>query len=78
MPVSAVPVLGYTLSPDQQSLVLSWSNATAGIVLKQTDSLSPPVNWVTAPVVPVVVNNQYIVTIPVANVGNRFYVLSFE
>jgi len=78
VPVSAVPVLGYTLSPDGESLVLSWSNATAGIVLKQTDSLSPPVIWVTSPNVPVVVNDQYIVTIPVANVGNRFYVLSFE
>ena len=78
VPVAPVPVLGYTLSPDGQTLALSWTNTPGGIVLKQTASLSPPVNWVTAPNIPVVINNQYIVTIPVSTVGSLFYLLSFE
>jgi len=78
VPVAPVPALGYSLSPDGHTLSLSWTNTPGGIVLKQTASLSPPVNWVATTNVPVLVNNQYIVSIPVSTVGNRFYLLSFE
>jgi parallel beta-helix repeat protein len=78
VPVDPVPVLGYTLSPDGQTLALGWTNTPGGIVLKETASLSPPINWVTATNVPLVINNRYVVTIPISTVGNRFYLLSFE
>jgi hypothetical protein len=56
---------------------IAWTNTAAGFVLKQTDNLSPPIQWAAVTNSPVVNNGQLVVTLP-AGVGNRFYVLSFE
>ena len=71
-----VPTLSISPSTNQQ-VTLAWTNTTTGFVLKQTDSLSPPIQWTTVTNSPVVTNGQFVVTLP-AGTGNRFYVLSFE
>lgn len=72
------PVPALTIQPATNNLVtLAWTNTTTGFVLKQTDSLSPPIQWTTVTNSPVVTNGQFVVTLP-AGTGNRFYVLSFE
>ena len=76
--VSEAPILAFTVSPNGQTLILSWPATPTGIVLKQTEDLSAPVIWVTYPENPVVVDGRNIVTIPISHVGNRFYTLSFE
>jgi titin len=77
-PVSLAPVLAHAVSPDGQSLVLSWAVTPGGSVLNQTDSLSAPITWVKVPIVPVVINGRNVVSVPLSNVGNQFYLLSFE
>ncbi len=76
VPVGPVPAL--TISPAANNQVsLAWTNTATGFVLKQTDSLSPAIQWTTATNVPVVVNGQLVVTVS-SGTGNRFYRLSFE
>jgi titin len=65
----------YVLSSSQSSLV--WTNTATGFVLKQTDNLSPPVQWTTVTNSPVVINGQFVLPLS-ADVNSRFYVLSFQ
>jgi hypothetical protein len=56
---------------------IAWTNTTTGFGLKQTSSLSPPIQWTAVTNVPVMINGQFVVTQPAAT-GSRFYVLSFQ
>jgi titin len=76
VPVSSVPSLAVVPATNHQ-VSIAWTNTATGFVLKQTDSLSPPVQWAAVTNSPVVNNGQLVVTLP-ADAGNRFYVLSFE
>ena len=74
--VGAVPAL--TVSPATGNQVrLAWTNTATGFVLKQTDNLSPPVQWTNVSTVPVVSNGQFVVTVP-ADQTRSFYALRFE
>ena len=75
-PVAPVPLLSVSPATNQQ-VTLAWTNTTTGFVLKQTSSLSPPVQWTAVTNHPVVTNGQFVVTLSAAT-GNRFYVLSFR
>jgi titin len=76
VPVTSVPTL--TVGPaTNHQVTLAWTNATTGFELKQTSSLSPPIQWAAVTNIPVVINGQFAVTLSAA-AGNRFYVLSFE
>lgn len=59
------------------TLVLTWPAASAGFVLRETSSLTPPVNWILATNVPVDLSGQLTVTVTPAG-SQRFYRLSFE
>jgi len=74
--VVTAPSLAITAAANHQ-LNLAWSISPSGFVLKQTDSLSPPIQWTTATNVPVLNNGQLIVTVSPTS-GSRFYRLSFE
>jgi parallel beta-helix repeat protein len=75
IPVVPTPTLTVGLTNQQVSLV--WTNTPTGFVLKQTDSLWPPVHWTSVTNSPVLANGQFVVTLS-ANAASRFYVLSFE
>ena len=76
VPVGSVPSLVVVPATNHQ-VSIAWTNTATGFVLKQTDSLSPPVQWAAVTNSQVVNNGQLVVTLP-ADAGNRFYVLSFE
>jgi parallel beta-helix repeat protein len=76
VPVASVPALSVNPAASQQ-VALAWTNAATGFVLKQTDSLSPPVKWTTVTNSPVLSNGQFVVTLA-TDANRRFYVLSFE
>ncbi len=76
VPVSLVPDLKVAPAPNHE-VSIAWTNTATGFVLKQTDSLSPVIQWTTVTNSPVVVNGQFVVTLSAA-AGNRFYLLSFE
>jgi parallel beta-helix repeat protein len=76
-PVAPVPVLSITQAPGSHQVRLAWPNTTTGFVLRETASLSPPIQWSIATNAPANTNGQYVVSASTTN-GNRFYVLSFE
>ena len=76
VPVTSVPTLQVVPATNHQ-VTLAWSNTMSGFGLKQTSSLSPPIQWAAVTNVPVVINGQFVLTLSAAT-GNRFYVLSFE
>ena len=76
VPAGPVPVLSISPSANQQ-VTLAWTNTTTGFLLKQTSSLSPPIQWEAVTNTPVLINGQFVVTLP-AGPGSRFYVLNFE
>lgn len=77
--VGPVPSLNYSGPTNRVNpkLTLAWTNSAAGFVLKQANTLTPPVQWTTVTNVPVVSNGQFVVTVAMT-VSNRFYLLSFE
>jgi len=75
--VAPVPALTISPSPANHQVSLAWTNTATGFVLKQTDSLSPPILWTTVTNVPVSTNGQFVVTVA-STADNRFYLLSFE
>jgi hypothetical protein len=76
VPAGPVPVLSISPSANQQ-VNIAWTNTTTHFGLKQTGSLSPPIQWTAVTNIPVVFNGQLVVTLSAAT-GSRFYVLSFE
>jgi titin len=76
VPVAPLPRLNCSNAPNHQ-LTLAWTNTAGGFVLKQTDSLAPPIHWSSVTNIPLVFNNQFTVTVPATN-SSRFYLLSFE
>ncbi len=74
--VAASPSLNIATASEAQ-ISLAWTNLVTGFVLKETDNLTPPIQWSTVTNTPLVVNGQFVVTLP-AEPGNRFYLLSFE
>jgi hypothetical protein len=76
VPVASVPTLQVVPATNHQ-VTLVWTNTTSGFGLKQTSTLSPPIQWAAVTNIPVVINGQFVVTLS-AVTGNRFYVLSFE
>jgi hypothetical protein len=76
VPVTSVPTLTVVPASNHQA-TLAWTNTTTGFVLRQASSLIPPIQWATVTNPPVVMNGQFVVTLP-AGTGNRFYTLSFE
>jgi hypothetical protein len=77
VPVAPVPAL--TISPllPTHQVKLAWTNTPSGFVLKQTDSLYPPVWWTTVTNTPVLTNGQYVIPLSTTT-SNRFFRLSFE
>jgi hypothetical protein len=75
IPVVPTPALAVSVADQQVSLV--WSNTPPGFVLKQSDSLMPPVHWTSVTNSAVLSNGQFVVTLP-TDLTRRFYVLSFE
>ena len=71
-----MPALRITPATSHQ-VSIAWTNTTTGFGLKQTTSLSPPIQWTAVTNVPVVINGQFVVTLSAAT-GNRFYVLRFQ
>ena len=76
IPVALSPALTVSPAPNQR-VALTWPNNPTGFVLKQTGSLSPPIQWTTVTNTPVPANGQLAVTLP-TDAGSRFYTLSFE
>jgi len=76
VPVAPIPSLGVVASSNHQ-VNLAWTNSAGGFVLKQTGSLSPPIQWTTVTNSPIPTNGQYVVTLNITN-GNKFFLLSFE
>ena len=76
VPVTSVPTLKVVPANNHQ-VSIAWTNTTTGFGLKQTDSLSPPIQWSAVTNTPVIANGQFVVTLPLGT-GSRFYVLSFE
>ncbi len=76
LPLSSVPSL--TLKPALNNQIsLAWTNSATGFVLKQTDNLSPPIQWITVTNSPILTNGQFVVTLA-GPVGKLFYLLRFE
>jgi len=75
-PVVSAPTLSITSAIDD-SISLAWTNTAIGFTLLETENLSPPIQWSPVTNTPVVVNGQFVVTLP-AQPGNRFYLLSLE
>lgn len=76
--ITAGPVPALRITPATSHQVsIAWTNTTTGFGLKQTTSLSPPIQWTAVTNVPVVINGQFVVTLSAAT-GNRFYVLRFQ
>ena len=79
VPVGPRP--GLTIqSAINHKIALAWTNTvytTNTFALKQTDSLTPPIQWSAVTNNPVVTNGQFVVTLSAA-ATNRFYVLRFE
>ncbi len=71
-----VPALAVSPAANHQ-LTVSWTNTTTGFVLKQTSSLSPPIQWTAVTNSPTVINGKSVVTLPTST-GNSFYALRFE
>jgi parallel beta-helix repeat protein len=76
VPAGPLPGLSISTAANHQ-VALAWTNTTTGFALKQTASLTPPIQWEAVTNIPVAINGQFVVTLP-ANVGNRFYALRFE
>ena len=76
IPVGPVPALAVSPATGNQ-VRLTWTNTATGFVLKQTDSLSPPVQWTNVSTSPIVSNGQFVVTVP-ADQARRYYALRFE
>jgi titin len=76
VPVTSVPTLKVAPASNHQ-VSIAWTNTTTGFLLKQTGSLSPPIQWTTVTNTPVVANGQFVVTLSIGTT-NRFYVLSFQ
>lgn len=83
IPVGPVPTLEIEALANPQ-VRISWTNTAAGFVLKETTSLSPPIQWQTVSNTPILSNGQLVVTLPLnpsnpaLRQGNRFFLLSFE
>ncbi|HQL78457.1 MAG TPA: hypothetical protein PLU91_09680, partial [Verrucomicrobiota bacterium] len=80
VPVSAAPpppplMIAALLSANQ--VRLAWTNIP-GFVLKQTGSLSPPVQWAVVTNAPIPTNGLLVVPLPILTTSNRFFRLSFE
>jgi titin len=70
-----VPSLQFALAgASRNQLSFSWTNNGGNLLLQQTASLSPPVQWTTVAVAPSLVNGFYVVTTPVS--GAAFYRLT--
>jgi hypothetical protein len=63
--------------PTNDQISVAWPNTTTGFVLKQADSLTPPVIWSPVTTSPVNANGQFVVTVP-ADAAARFYLLKLE
>jgi hypothetical protein len=66
------PRLAINLAGNQISL--SWTSTATCFVLKETSSLSTPIQWATVTDKPVVTNGQFLVTLP-RQPGDHFYLL---
>ena len=75
--ILVVPTPTLTVGLTNQQVSLGWTNTPTGFVLKQTDSLRPPVHWTSVTNSPVLANGQFVVTLS-ADAASRFYVLGFE
>ena len=76
-PVASAPSLNIAAVAESDQLSLSWTDTVTGFVIKETDNLTPPVQWNLVTNIPIVLNGQFVVTVSVEP-GNRFYLLSFE
>jgi parallel beta-helix repeat protein len=80
VPVVALPLLTVTRGGDSgtatNQVILTWNN-TAGLVLKQSSSLAPPIQWTPVSETPVLIGDQLVLRLP-AGSGNRFYQLSYQ
>ena len=65
IPVGAVPGLKAVPATNHQ-VSIAWTNTATGFVLKQTGSLSPPIQWTIVTNNPVVINGQFVVTLSAA------------
>ena len=75
--ILVVPTPALTVGLTNQQVSLGWTNTPTGFVLKQTDSLWPPVHWTSVTNSPVLANGQFVVRLS-ADAASRFYVLGFE
>ena len=56
-----------------QTVVATWTADTGGFVLEETDSLAPSVDWQISPLIPVLSNGVFYLSIPVSGSGSRFF-----
>jgi parallel beta-helix repeat protein len=76
--VTPVPALAVSSVPlPSPQVALAWTNTATGFVLKETTSLSEPVQWITVTNAPVITNGHFVVILP-ATSDSGFFVLSFE
>jgi len=73
--VALAPVLSISSAASNQQVNLAWSTNVTGFVLKQTPSLSPPIQWTTVP--STLSNTQFVASYPVTS-SNSFFALTFE
>jgi titin len=76
LPVVLVPNLALTVATNG-NVNLSWTNNGTTFLLKQTQNLMPPVQWITVTNSPVLSNGQFVVSLAPTGT-NRFFLLSYE
>ena len=74
--VVPAPVLNITTTADDQ-LSLSWTSTVTGFVVKETEDLTPPVQWNLVTNAPILSSGRFVITLDIG-AGNRFYLLSLE
>ena len=74
VPVVTVPEPAITFSAGGTASI-SWPNTVPGLILLETDSLTPPVQWTPVPTLPIPNDGQLVVPIGLID-GSRFFQLS--
>jgi hypothetical protein len=62
-----------TLTHTSPALTLSWSDWAGGFVLYSSTNLSPSAAWIRASSEPVLCSGLWLVPLPAATSGSRFY-----
>lgn len=75
--VEPYPLLSIApLGSPPTSVALSWTNTALGYVVDTTTNLSPPAIWVVLTNTPISTNGQWLLTLPIESIPERYYRLT--